>query len=684
MMKKEARILIPLIAIVFYANGFSEPTKTMPLKNYPFPDPSKFSFDNSAAPAVNNLATDSPGMVIGTTWWDMQTTGSTGNRIAICEDGSKYFCWGNLLGWPSPPASTYAYHNWINPAGLLNPNGFSGRVSHSQTAMLTTIDIVYNNRCAIAYHVADDTPAVFNLISVDRYPPGFGVFTHYDPPDELYPQTPANPGRLAYPYIGVDRQNRIHLVGTEIVPDTGHFMRMGYARSSDGGANWTTVQLVDTVMVISSVLAASPVSDRVVLAYAKPHDTTTQWRNDIVYFVSEDGITWDWDNGKINITEYGLEGDSLWAYTDLDVLIDLNDCIHIAWNAQWVTDNDVYWRTFLFHYDEEAEEISRIHAYPDDSFPDICGAWNRPVCKMNLGYQGLGYDNLCIVWTQFSPYDISHNGYGNGDLFMAYSYAYYDSWESPVNLTQSGSSFCQPWQCDNDNWASVYNIVSESLHVFYVNDKDAGSAAFGEGQGTQNQMMYLTYPLYHVIPFGAYLICHAYELESNEPIAGALVELMRGFRAILADTTNSNGSILLGTVDAGYYDVRVSKYGYATQRMDDLYLNDINYNRINVYLPYSTSIEYDESKPSRIHLSQNYPNPFNTSTTIEFSLDKPGRTTLEVFDITGKRVATLIDDDMPVGFHSIRWDTAELASGVYFYKLDSSDNSLINKALLIK
>ena len=130
-------------------------------------------------------------------------------------------------------------------------------------------------------------------------------------------------------------------------------------------------------MVASAVLDASPVSNRVALAYAECYDTITQWQNDIVYFMLEDDAGIDWRYGKHNITNYATDNDSLWAYTDLDVIFDYDDYLHIVWNAQWVTPEGVYWRTYLLHYSEATGEITQIWHHPDSLFDDILIPWDR-------------------------------------------------------------------------------------------------------------------------------------------------------------------------------------------------------------------------------------------------------------------------------------------------------------------
>ena len=75
--------------------------------------------------------------------------------------------------------------------------------------------------------------------------------------------------------------------------------------------------------------------------------------------------------------------------------------------------------------------------------------------------------------------------------------------------------------------------------------------------------------------------------------------------------------------------------------------------------------------PNRFALAQNYPNPFNTSTVIRYSLPEPSDVIIEIFDILGRRVQTLLNEHRQAGIHNITFDASELASGMYFYKLQA-------------
>ena len=96
-------------------------------------------------------------------------------------------------------------------------------------------------------------------------------------------------------------------------------------------------------------------------------------------------------------------------------------------------------------------------------------------------------------------------------------------------------------------------------------------------------------------------------------------------------------------------------------------------------LPFNTSFE----------LHRNYPNPFNPRTTIAFDLPHASLITLQVYDVTGKKVRTLLSRQLPAGHHQVVWDGTNdagqpVASGVYFYRLNAGNFSAVRKMLLVR
>ena len=104
-----------------------------------------------------------------------------------------------------------------------------------------------------------------------------------------------------------------------------------------------------------------------------------------------------------------------------------------------------------------------------------------------------------------------------------------------------------------------------------------------------------------------------------------------------------------------------------------------------------TAVPTDQlsSLPQEFSLGQNYPNPFNSSTTISYAVPERSKVTLAVYNVIGRKVATLVNEIRPVGSYSVTWDGAdaagaEVASGIYFYRLTAGEIVRARKMLLLK
>ena len=100
----------------------------------------------------------------------------------------------------------------------------------------------------------------------------------------------------------------------------------------------------------------------------------------------------------------------------------------------------------------------------------------------------------------------------------------------------------------------------------------------------------------------------------------------------------------------------------------------------------TSDVELVSRLPDRPALEQNYPNPFNPSTTIQFSIPVGtyGRTSLQVYDLLGQRVATLADGEMDPGTYTVTFDAANLASGTYLYRLTAGGYTATRRMILVK
>lgn len=123
-----------------------------------------------------------------------------------------------------------------------------------------------------------------------------------------------------------------------------------------------------------------------------------------------------------------------------------------------------------------------------------------------------------------------------------------------------------------------------------------------------------------------------------------------------------------------YYDNAVSSGARAMLRVDDITLNRV----------LTTSVEPTWGGPIETSLRQNWPNPFNPETSIQFTMGVPGNARLAVYDLLGREIAVLADGFRRMGSHTVNFDAASLASGVYVYRLDANGEVLLRRMTLMK
>jgi len=180
---------------------------------------------------------------------------------------------------------------------------------------------------------------------------------------------------------------------------------------------------------------------------------------------------------------------------------------------------------------------------------------------------------------------------------------------------------------------------------------------------------------------------------------------LQKFQIILYPQTGQDGNIVYQyhTIDNPDIDLNYSTIGIEnhTQTVG------LTYTHANIYPPTATllqaglAIKFTTNPPDAhvanadavsgipVQLGQNYPNPFNPSTTITFSTRQTGRVKVNIYNIKGQLIKTMIDSEIPAGQHSLVWNGMDnngesVASGVYFYRLETGNYKQTKKMLLMK
>lgn len=384
-----------------------------------------------------------PGDTVGYTQYNYQTNGSTGNRIAVDNAGGVHFAW----MWGEIGFTRRVYYSYLSPNGNWAWPRAGSEVSYRNQSGYCQIDATADDRAMIGYHCSESL-----LVAIDAYV-GLGIFDYFRPSLNLI--------SLRWPYLTISLDGNIHAIGSAGSQGSNDFF---YARSGNGGLTWTAPALVAQASLLSPMIASSPVSNKAAIVFNRYIDSDVT-QNDVYYIESSDGLNWDFDGGRVNITGYGGDTDSIGAYSDLDANYDYNDNLHIIWNAHWPSGD----RVFLFHYDPLSGTIHEI-ALLDMPELDTCEfRYNLAINKMSIATDSSSGD-LFAVYTRFDTSDCSRDGFANGEIYLQRSSDQGTNWTTPQNITNSRTPDCYDGFCASDIAPSVADKVTDYLHIFYLRE----------------------------------------------------------------------------------------------------------------------------------------------------------------------------------------------------------------------
>ncbi len=175
---------------------------------------------------------------------------------------------------------------------------------------------------------------------------------------------------------------------------------------------------------------------------------------------------------------------------------------------------------------------------------------------------------------------------------------------------------------------------------------------------------------------------------TGEPIAAKITVLAHDADSsqVYSDTTGRFSR----PIKAGTYTLRISAPNYYSRVINNVHVEDFEITELNVKLLDTTVGVENEDFPSKFTLSQNYPNPFNPTTTITYSLpvtlgvETQYKVSLQVFNLLGEKVATLVNKEQTPGNYTVQFDASALPSGIYFYTLRAGNFIATRKMVLMK
>lgn len=582
----------------------------------------------------------------GTTYYDYQHNGTCGRMIDVDDLGVVSMVWMNGL---TDGMTRAVYHNiWDPVGGNFIYDTIGVMISTSPRAGYVCQTALVIEQFCFAFHQRPSNCSPSHAVAV--IPPVISE------PDWCYVEE--NELEIIWPKIDADEENTLHLISTENpqnepwIPYPIYYSRGIPEYDPDGfviGINWDPMscggfEIWDTLMTISPDIACSRHSLRCAAAWCHSMDdlsaNPSQYNNEIYMKVSEDGglnwgdftnvtqwTPWDPDCYHSGGDPLECDRDTLRAYTDVSILFDEEDNIHLAfttigfwWYLPGESDSGFSddTKSMIYHWSEEMGYYSLIADGWYEAYQP--GYWQRNVQRPSLALDPqTGY--LYCSYMRFDETTYSEGGFPMADAFVTVSTDNGMHWAVGTNVTNTTpDTIPVPFgESEHERDVTVAPLVTDSiLHMEYIFDKDAGSLPQMEGGSTLNPVIYQRIPI------------------SEIPTSPLMPN----------------------------YPMHWDSAGHP---------------------PDASAPVVSSGLPEQFVLHQNYPNPFNPTTTIQFDMLKRAEVNLRVYNILGQEVETLLSEtSLSAGAHKIAFDGAHLPSGIYFYRFETPYYATSRKMIFLK
>ncbi|MCW8849690.1 MAG: T9SS type A sorting domain-containing protein, partial [Melioribacteraceae bacterium] len=222
-------------------------------------------------------------------------------------------------------------------------------------------------------------------------------------------------------------------------------------------------------------------------------------------------------------------------------------------------------------------------------------------------------------------------------------------------LAQAGTNNNETWGTGSGNWGMISNDVWHNFAAGTALGNWPASPAAG-GAGTYK-----------------FEICVAPSSDGTSKVIWTLAKSdgsyrMEGSVVDNAPVTSFN-SFVIGIGD-GATATTMNLTDVQATIVDEIIVTDVE--------------EMPSAIPTEFVLNQNYPNPFNPTTTIEFAIPKNSEVKIGVYDVLGRLVTELVNEDFNAGYYKVNFNAANLASGVYYYQIKAGDFVSVKKLVLLK
>ena len=642
-------LLVGLVAIEAVAAPVSRTAvrQLEPLIMTGLEDVSASSGIPAARPIPTPLDDWTPGSEVDTmgwTWYDYQTNGTNGKQIGVDASGWVHTVWTNGVNQGSIPRHVY-YNVWnpetqrfVHPEGSPDPLGV--QVDGAAKAGFVNIAVDPEGWAYPLFHQSAHSDGTDpHAAGAIDFLPTVGAFT----PSEIpYPGI----RQIIWPHVAIDISGNLHVVTTETSTGSEDFYAKGIPEFQDGFGStidWGDGYLLwEPANFITIDVAASWHSKKIAVAWINAALGNISGNNVYVRVSEDAGETW----GPVrNITNFQLidttcleqfediplcNGDTLRPWIDLSVFIDRDDVVHVAFS----TNSWYYWWT-----------DGTVGPWTLTARPSMIFHWdevNNEYNRVADGWFGHNDSTASFGVNQL----MCHRPSLAQDTTTGYLYCSYMLYDT-VQINDCGHPLADAFVSVSMNGGRDWAVGTNVTNTVGVEGNDRSERDITLALAVTDGNVHMQYLVDHSA--GSYVASNGPECEEtfNEmiyqriPVEDIATTPLLSHYPIRTDSTGLPGETHAGNVPA--------------------------------------------ELPELFSLYQNYPNPFNPSTKIQFDLRAASEVSLTVYDVTGREVARLLQNEsLNAGTHVIAFDASSLSTGVYFYQLASADLRVTRKMMLVK
>jgi|GEM_PF-853038 len=447
---------------------------------------------------TGRAALASPGQIVGESYYDTQHNSSISRMIVKDVDDAIQVGW--MKSWDSGQVIRHVQYNnsdWWPPSGG-DTVGQQIDPGSSIRAGYITFDALADGRAVAFYHTKmppGDPSFYYTACAAVDIIPRLGSFQQVL--IDTITRPPLEATTVIWPHGAVDLQDNLHVTASQIPVDAGSTGIVYYSRSTDDGLTWINWDAFDTLYDLSHDVTTSWQSGKVCIGYTDNVGWATgQVNNDAYYIESIDyGATWNWA-AKNNVTNF-VPTDTTRAYCDINGVYDTDDSLHLVYSIRYVVgDTSFYFASYIEHWSKATGRT----VVCSDTLIGWHSTYGAGGWRMHSDHPSIAVDtttgNLYCVFAGNPWGDTSAAGYPNYDIFGSYSTDAGATWSRAVNLTNTSSKDCGPPNCDCEDYASMAEFVNDTLHIFFIEDKDPGASIQTppEGATTLNPLRYWKVP----------------------------------------------------------------------------------------------------------------------------------------------------------------------------------------------